>query len=215
MASWASQVSGSANCSQTTDAKRPIWHASGGINNRPYLAFSGTKAFAWALDHGGARTVFCVFRVTTALGANTVYTLYSPKRSSDSTFSEYALITFAGYKSTSFRFDYQGASSSVGYDATLGTTNGHYAITTYDGGTNTSASSYGETLDGSTQTVLTSSSFGRTSTDLGSVGGRLSSAQTVSNGAIVELYDLDDWDVVLTAAEKNHLKAYANNRYKL
>lgn len=213
IASWASQVAGGADCAQTNPLKQPVWHSSGGLNNQPYLAFNGSKAFTWALDQGGARTVFCVFRVTTAPASSTIYTIYSSKRSSDSTFSEYVDINFAGYKTTSFRFDYQAASSSVGYDTTLGTTNGHCAITTYDGVSNTATGSYSDTLDGTSQTLSGSSTFGRTSTDLGSVGGRLNSAQAVSNGAIIELSELVVWSRVVNSTEKTNLTSYSRTRY--
>lgn len=213
MATWASQVAGGADCAQTTDAKRPVWHSSGGLNGLPYLTFNGSKAFTWALDHGGTRTIFCVFRITTAPGSSSFYTLYSPKRTSDSTFTEYLDMNLSGYKNTSFRADYQGAGVGAGYDVTLGTTNGHCSIFTYNGGTNTSTGSYTDTLDGTSQTMAVSSVVARTSTDLGSVGGRLNSAETVSNGALMDLYELADWTRVLNSTEISQLASYSRTRY--
>jgi len=212
---WRSQVAGGADCAQTNPLKAPIWHASGGLNNRPYLSFNGTQAYTWASDISGSETIFMVFRITTLPGGATpIYTLYSPKKSPDNTFCEYVVINAGGYKTTSFRFDYQAAGASVGYDAALGTTNGHAVITTYNGGLNTSLGSYADTLDGSAQTMAASSTFGRTPTDLGSIGARLTSTQVISNGSICEMYEIARYSPQLTASEYLPLVSYARSHYR-
>jgi hypothetical protein len=212
---WRSLVAGTADCAQTTDAKRPVWHSSGGLNNRPYLSFNGNAAYTWAMNLGGAKTSLCIFRLAATISLGNLFSIYSMKRTSDNTFSEYSICNISGYKISSFRYDYQAASTTVGYDWSPGTTNGHYMITTYNGGTNTSTSSYTDTLDGTVQTLSASGAFGRLSTDLGSIGARLSSAQVVSFGCNCDLYEVAVYNRVISSAEITHLIHYAQNRYHL
>jgi hypothetical protein len=86
-------------------------------------------------------------------------------------------------------------------------------VWTYNGGTNTSTSSYTALLDNTSDTVATSSTFNRTSTDLPSLGGRLTSGNVVSDGLVGDIGELLVTSNVISGTNETNMHTYFNNRY--
>jgi hypothetical protein len=214
MASWGSQYGSFAGCAQATDARKPTWSTSGGLNSRPRIIFDGARAFTLDFDVTGAKTLFLVYKLASTAGI--IDSLISLKNISGSLFSEFTVnCTTGGYLLTSFRDDYLVGGNSVGFNTTLGTTVGHYEINTYNGGSNASTGSYTDTLDGVSQTMSASGAFARVSTDLGSLGARMTSTQTLAIPFIGDFYELAVYSNVVAAKYQNLLIKYSKQLYLL
>lgn len=213
MTSWGSQYGSFAGCAQTTDARKPTWSTSGGLNSRPRIIFDGARAFTLDFDVTGAKTLFLVYKLSSTASS---FTLVSIKHVATTTFSDFSvnLTVGAPYLSTSFISDHT-AGTLTGFSPTLGTTNGHYEINTYNGGAISTPGSYTDALDGTAQTLSASGATGRVTTDLGSIGARMSAAQVLVNPFIGDFYELAVYSNVVATNYQNLLIKYSKQLYLL
>lgn len=208
LTTWSSLVPGAANAVGIS-GHEPKW-VTGGLGGNPKVTFDGTQAFDWsALVLSGAKSVFCVFKVNTAPTSGTSQTIYSIKSTTGNKFSDYVNINIAGYTLVTFFDDLNTVMNASGHNTTLGTTNAHASVRTYNGGTNTTPGNYGETLDGTVKTIIASSTANRTSTDKGSIGGRVTSGNAISVGMIADLYYISVYNAVMNAGDAKRCLAWS------
>lgn len=195
------------NITQPTVGLQPTYNASGGKNNRPYWAFRGASVFenTWNVASGLASphvplTIACVFRfnvVPAAAGFAAIYSLKGTATGGSTSFNDLLPNALGGiYLPWSFNGNGQGGSSpaSVGFNVALNTTI-HALVTAHaDFLNDATPSHYTASLDGTVETVAASGNTGRTATDLGSIGARLSSTDTLGLGpANMDFYELIVW----------------------
>lgn len=206
-------LSGNGNAATQGTAGKQASISAGGLGSQPRIVFAGAQGYTTPLDLAGAHTVFAVFKVN---GTDTSgYTVWRVSHVSggNAVSDGECVINVAGYQSVSYRGDYLASGGSVGCNPTLGTTSGHCLVQTYNGGTNTAAGSYTADLDGVAQTITTSGAFAGSASDRSSLGARVSSADAVSLGAKLDLYEWAAWGRVLTTTERAALYTYAHGRY--
>ncbi len=212
---------GSNNVSQWTDKSglgnhctqigattiRPLY-VSSGINSKPILRFVDD----WLLNPlvlKGSKTIFIVDKINT-ISASSMLTI----KFDGSTYTEFLPVNLGGYQPRTFRHDYSAPNNGVGVADALNTNN-HLFIHTYNGGLNTSAASYTADLDNVSKTVVSSGLCGRFSTDKGSLGARVTSADVGSFFYIGDIAEIIIYNRVLTVAEQTTIKTYLNSRYAI
>lgn len=216
-ASGAGDQSGrSNNITQPSAGLRPTYNASGGKNNLPYWAFRKTSAFQNPVNPASLNiinalwpyTITAVLRWNSVPAAATFYTAWAIKStfSAASLFNDLYAVTNAGYQPYSFKAQMGGGAAAVGTANAITTANPLIITVTYDGSGNTATpSAYGFYLNNVAQTVVVSGSLGRTTTDLGSIGGRLTSANALTFGADMDFYSLTIHRRVMPVNELNYL----------
>lgn len=202
---WADQSGNANDYSQGTAANQPTFTASA-INALPGLSFDGTNdVLTSSFQISGAKTIFMVRKLSSVPGAGAFFTPWN--LNSGSLESEEIYVNSAGYQPTSFAHDRSGLITVLGTADALDTA-AHVEQQTYDGGTNTSASSYTERLDATTQTVVTSSLFGVPGLGA-SLGARANNSLNYA-GIIAEFIV---YDTALSGANLTLVRNYLGARY--
>jgi hypothetical protein len=208
---WADQSGNGNDYVQATGGKQPTVTASA-INGLPAVTFNGTSQFLTsAAQIGGAKTVVMVRKLVSLPGASGLFDAYTLKDGS-SNFSDALWVNFAGYQPYSVLHNFNVPTNSLGH-ATALDTSWHTAYDAYNGGLDTSASSYALTLDSSPQTVLASNTFGRSATDVPSLGARVDNTNAGSLFAPVQIAEFLVYDHVLSPTEQASVSAYLTAKY--
>jgi len=205
---WQDQSGNGNNVTQATSTKRPLLKLAI-QNGLQVLQFDGVDdALNNSTALSGQMTFFIVYKVSSlSLGGFAELTTIK-----NSTFSEWGIThSLSGYDTVSFINDYSSA-TSVGYNPAFDI-NWHILIATYNGGTNTSTSSYTLNFDGTTQTVVMSGAFTRTSTDVGSIGSRIDNSGTSSFSLDGYIAEMGVYNNVITSTDITNLKNYLNSRW--
>jgi len=206
---WQDQSGQGNNVTQSTSGKRPLLKLAI-QNGKQVLQFDGSDdAFNDTLAVSGQMSFFIVYKVASLSSGNSAE-LFTLK---NTTFSELLIInSVAGYTTVSFINDLAGSQTGVGYNPVFDS-NWHILIATYNGGTNTSTGSYTITFDGVSRTVVSSSTFARTGTDVGGIGSRINNSGTSSftlNGYIAEM---GVYSTALSAGDVTNLTSYLDTRW--
>lgn len=200
---WNDQSTGGFNFAQSVYAQQPYLPPPG--SRTPEFEFTGTQALTNnSTVTGGAWTVGIQFHLTSLPGAATGTNLFTFEMGSN-TFGEIDADNLGGYQPYTFMAKVAGAAASSGIANALDL-NMHNLIVTYNNGTNTTPGSYTAVLDGTAQTVVASGSLGRTGTDLGSIGGRVTSGNVVSAGASVGIRKILVYSSNLTGSNLTSLE---------
>lgn len=209
---WADQSGNGADWVQATGAQQPTFNSSS-INGKPGLTWNGSCGMSTtATFPAGAWTVAIAFKMASTPGSGSFYELCSLKTTTP-TFSEIILSNISGaYQPYTWIANNTTSPSSAGAANALDTS-AHVLILTYNGGTNTSTGSYTDSLDGSTQSVVVSNAVARTTTDLCSLGARLTSANAVSAGFIGEIGEVNIYNTNLIGIPLSQLIAYMTSAY--
>lgn len=209
---WADQSGNSNNYVQATGGQQPTV-TSAALNGRPAITFDGSSQFLTSpFQIGGAKTVVIVRKLASVPGASTICEAYTLKDASNN-FSEAMFFNFSGYQPYSLCHNLNGLTSPTVGDAAALDTSWHVGIDTYNGGANTSTSSYTLTLDSVSQTLLASAAFNRISTDLVTLGARATSANVGSSFAPVQIAEVLIYDHVLSGTDMTAVESYLNVRY--
>lgn len=216
VASWPDLSASAATCTQSDATKQPTCSASGGLNGQPRVTFDGARALQCPLGFANLSAAWTIAIVAKlASEPHSGFSPFSLKSASGSLFTE-LLLDLATYKYESWVAEVGNSTrAGVGYDVALGTSAGHVLLETYNTGSQSATTSYTASLDGAGETILTSGNFLRTSSDLGSIGGRLTSGNAVSFGLVGDLYEVVAYTRVLTSGEQAALVSYLRARYGL
>ncbi len=207
VSAWANQGTRGAtmDAAQSTGANRPIYTASGGQNNLPYLTFDGSRLMTiGALDSGiSPLTIMMVLKCRSLPGTGfSVYSIGGPGTSE-------ALLDFNTYKNVSYADGWPGGvTAMVGYDFSLGTSAVHYMLHTYDGVDTSTPGSYAGTQDSVTKSMVASGAYAISST--GALGARIGG----TFASDIDLYELIILGA-LTGPQQALLNAYVKARYAL
>lgn len=200
---------------QATAGLQPAFNAtSASFNGKPTIQFNGGQMLHCAgLNISGAKTILAVYRLTVAPGAGTSYSLFTLANTAKSSFAEMLVLNaVGGYQNNTFKHDYQLLAASVGNALTIDTTQ-KIILNTYNGGTNTSAASYSNSINNSAQSIVASGNLARTVGDRASLGARSDGAGAASVYSQMELAYLSVWNRVLSAGELAQLYTWANDTY--
>jgi hypothetical protein len=210
VASWADQSGLGNNAVQATSTKQPTTST---IGVQSAVAFSGTQAFTFSNAFtDGPATIIVVHQQAAQPANGQFYSLARPKNS-DVTFFEIGLFNGGGYESTSWKQGYgsvTGAGSGINPTLDL---NVHALMVTYNGAGNGTPANYRANLDGTTQSVVASANFLAQTTDLGALGGRISSANAVTFGYDGAIAEVIIYNQALSAANIAVLNTYLQQRY--
>ena len=208
ISTWTDSAPGSTATATQAGAQRPIFQTNI-LNGLPGVQFDGsTQFFQDSNNIQGATTSYIVFKQTSTTGVQSAYTL---KGSSGPLLAELVLLTVGGYTPYTWVNDVTSA-AGVGLSNALDT-NAHALMYSYNGGTNSSTSSYAANLDNSAATVTASGGDTRSSGDLASIGARCNSAGTGSNFFNGYIFERIIYSGVQSSGDKATVIAYLNFRY--
>jgi hypothetical protein len=211
VSAWADQSGSGHNFAQAGGTTFSPQTATG-INGQATLQFGATSNQvlygASNFTSLGAKNFAVVYEATVT--PSSFYSLLTLATSGDA-FSELLLSNLgAPYQPFSFYCDFTSA-TAVGVSNAIDT-NPHAVVVTYNGGTNTSTSSYTFTLDNASQTVLTGGTLAPTSTDPASVGARSNSSGVGTGTLTGHIAEVIVW-TTSSGTDAANLHKYFNARY--
>ena len=213
---WADQTTNAHNFTQATALLQPV--QSHTINSQACMSFSGSTAMsnsAFFPGAGVAKGIMLVYKLTTLPTSGSGFFIPIAIKNPASAFSTiYFFNSYATFSNISYCFDLTSSSTVFsGINPTLDT-NPHTLIIQYNGGTNSSSSSYTTYFDG----VLTAQGSGTGATSyttsfLCSVGGTLSSGDAVAVGGKIDIAELRTYTGTITPVQLAALQSYWTSRY--
>lgn len=196
---------------QTTAGAKPLYKTAR-INSLSTALFDGSNdALTGSLAIKDTKTIFIVGKFNTVPAATEFDSVITIKFDATN-FSELMFVSIAGYEEISIRHDYMVAGNAVGIDLTLDT-DPHVWSHTYNNGDNTSTASYTARIEDPVQTIVASGSFGRTGTDVSSIGGRIDSVGAVTGSVDMDIGEIIVYDSVLSAADQTNVRVYLINKW--
>lgn len=189
-AAWADQSGNGNNATQATGSLQPAQSTT--INGQKCCSFNGSTALELPafMPTSGALYFMIAYKLTATPGASTFFE-FLKLVSSVPLFWRIAFTNYTLY------YSYQqlaqvgiSTAAGLGFQPTLDT-NPHALVQTYNGNTNTSATSYTTILDGTSETLSVGGNMNEPLiTDLAGIGGRILAADTVVNGAKIDIAEL-------------------------
>ena len=213
---WADQTTNAHNFAQATALLQPV--QSHTINGQSCMSFSGSTAMSNSAFYPGAgvaKGIMLVYKLTTLPTSGSAFYVSMAIKNPANAFSTiYFFNSYATFSNISYCFDLTSSSTVFsGINPTLDT-NTHTLIIQYNGGTNSSSSSYNSYYDG----VLTTQASGTGSTSytsscLCSVGATLSSGDVVTQGGKIDIAEIHAYTGTITAGQLSALQSYWTSRY--
>lgn len=201
---WLDQSTNAISCT-ASGALRPTTSAS--INGKQCISFNGSTALTMpAAAFIGVKTIVLVGKLGNTSTAEQVAVCL--KDVGGTTGSEFIFLNFVNFRQVTFAPDQTASNqNTVGYDPT-NDLNAHSWIATYlAGGTGiTDVTQFFFTQDGVMQPALSDSVLNRPVTNLGSIGGRLTSGLVLSQGTVIDIAFIAVWNRRLTFSERAGLK---------
>lgn len=212
---WADQSLNANTFAQATATLQPVQSYT--INSQACMSFSGSTAMSAPIYYpiaGVAKGIMLVYKLTTVPTSGTGVDVALNLKNASSTFSAiYFFNNYSAFSNISYCFDVATSTVFSGINPTIDT-NVHTLIIQYNGGTNSSSSSYTTYFDG----VLTAQGAGTGSTtstagNLCSVGGILSSSNSMSNATHIDIAELHAFTGTLTPQQIAAIQSYWTTRY--
>jgi hypothetical protein len=189
---------------QTTAGNKPLFKTNI-FGSLPSVLFDGTDDWMnLPLTLGDSKTIFVVYKLTT-VPSSSFHILFGIK-SSVPEFSDLAFVNFVNYSNITIRHDCAADGNAVGYSPTPDTS-AHILCHTYNNGTNTDPASYTIAQEGA-QTVGTSSSWSRTTSNKGALGALVTSGDAPSSPFAGHVGELIVYDTVLSTTDRNLVGNY-------
>lgn len=208
VSAWDDQTANGHDATQATEAAQPVYSASGGVNNLPYLTGTAAKALEVAVDFPeGAKTIWWVIDFTTDPTPDTFYSPITTK-SATPLFCENLVGDYTGYDPYLARFDFVAADANArGIDDVV-TTGVHWLVIRNGSGSITSFH-----LDSTNKSHAETGPVGRSATDKASILGRVDTSGTVTFGTVGRIYEIGVVDGEISAGDLASLQSYLAARY--
>lgn len=201
---WLDQSTNAISCT-ATGALRPTTSTT--INGKQCISFNGSTALTMpSAAFTGVKTIVLVGKLGNTATAEQVAVCL--KDSGGTTGSEFIFLNFTTYRQVTFAPDQTASNqNTVGYDP-INDLNTHCWIATYiAAGTGiTDITQFFFTQDGIMQPAVTGPVLNRPVTNLGSIGGRLTSGLVLSQGTVIDIAFIAVWNRRLTFSERAGLK---------
>lgn len=216
---WVDIVSpGTNDASQSSAGLQPVYTSSGGLNNKPYLTFDGTKGMQWSVTTpSSGRTVIVVAKPSVAVPTNDGWRIVVLKHGTLADIL--TMINAAGWDHINVSSDITigGANQTFfGSNTPAFDTLPHVWVYTYNGGGNL-VGNYAIDYDNSVLTLGAASPYNAATVGFGSIGAEITGANAVvaTTGFKGDYYEIIVYNRVLTTNELTSLYRYLKHRYAL
>lgn len=198
---------------QSTTSKKSLYKINI-INSLPVGRFDGINdAMEMPIALQNAKTIFIAGKLNNVPGGGTFMSPLTIKFDA-STFSEFLFMNIGGYEEITFMHDYVSGVNGVGIDLTLDT-DVHLWSHTYDNSDPELVGSYTAFNENTSKVIANSGALGRTSTDIGSIGGRIDNAGAVTGSSDMDYARIVAYNSVLTSGQYQNVRNLLLNKIGL